>query len=433
MRAIPSGPDGSASGGPIGADRFESDALRYQGVLSDLALVSEPDLDRALEAICRVAAVAMPVAHVSVWRYDPERAAIHSSPRWHNGVAGWDAHVVTQTSHPVYWAALHARRVLAVDDAVADPVLAEFRDGYIAPLGIGAMLDSGIRAEQRTLGIVCFEHVGGPRHWTVAEQEFAASVADRVGLAFLLDERRRLEEDLRQTQRMEALGLLAGGIAHDFNNILSVIRATADLARDTAALGDSVQADLDTIARAAERATGLTRKLLVIARREQMARERLDVNEVVGGFVEIAQRIAGGRVEVVAALGVGPIPVDVDRSFLDQALLNLVTNAVHAIDGDGRVALETALERHAAPVAYVGTTIPAGDFARLTVRDSGRGISREELPRIFEPFYSTKGSRGTGLGLAVVYGGVRQHDGHVVVESGVGQGTAVHLWLPAAA
>ena len=411
--------------------RFEADARRFRDVLTSLALVSWPDLDVALGEICRIAADAMDVARVSVWRYDRARSAIHSGPLWHNGIPGWDAHVVSATTHPIYWDALHKRRVLAVEDALTDPVLREFVDTYTRPLGIGAMLDTGIKAESRTMGIVCFEHVGGPRAWTVAEQEFAASVGDRVGLAIALDEQRRLEADLRQTQKMEAIGLLAGGVAHDFNNILNVILASAELARDGLESGDDVREDLASIRQAAMRAAGLTKKLLFIARRETVARERVDVNDIVSGFRAMAASIVDKRVQIDLSLASQPLPVHADRAFLDQALLNLVSNAGHAMPDGGTLTLETGLVHNAAPVLAFGASLPAGRFARLTVRDTGVGMAREQLSRVFEPFYTTKGTGGTGLGLAVVYGGMRQHDGHVAAESEAGRGTAFHLLFPA--
>ncbi|MCU0623191.1 MAG: ATP-binding protein [Gemmatimonadaceae bacterium] len=412
--------------------RFEAEARRFRDVLTSLSLVSWPDLDTALESICRAAAEAMGVARVSVWRYDRARSAIFSGPRWHNGIPGWDAHVITATTHPVYWQALHERRVLAIEDAVRDPVLAEFRDHYTVPLGIGAMLDTGIRAERQTLGIVCVEHVGGPRAWSVAEQEFAASVGDRVGLALALDEQRRLEADLRQTQKMEAIGLLAGGVAHDFNNILNVILASAELARDGLAAGDDVGEDLASITAAAHRAAGLTRKLLFIARRETTVREQADLNEIVRGFRPMAASIVDKRVAITLALAEQALPVLADRTFLDQALLNLVSNAGHAMPEGGELTLETGIVEHDGARITFGTSLPAGRFGRLTVRDTGIGMSSEQLRRIFEPFYTTKGAGGTGLGLAIVYGGMRQHDGHVAAESEAGRGTAFHLLFPLA-
>lgn len=425
--------DDTAADQLISLVRFEADARRFRDVLTSLSLVSWPDLDTALESICRAAAEALDVARVSVWRYDRARSAIFSGPRWHNGIPGWDAHVITATTHPVYWEALHARRVLAIEDALADPVLAEFRETYTRPLGIGAMLDTGIKAERQTLGIVCCEHVGGPRSWTVAEQEFAASVGDRVGLALALDEQRRLEADLRQTQKMEAIGLLAGGVAHDFNNILNVILASAELGRDGLEAGEDIREDLASITAAAHRAAGLTKKLLFIARREAVAREQADLNDIVRGFRQIAASIVDKRVAITLSLAPDRLPLFADRSFLDQALLNLVSNAGHAMPEGGQLTLETGLVEHDLPAIVFGTSLPAGRFARLTVRDTGIGMAGEQLRRIFEPFYTTKGSGGTGLGLAIVYGGMRQHDGHVAAESEAGRGTAFHLLFPLAA
>lgn len=419
-------------GQPTSLERFDADARRYREVLSGLAIVPWPDLDTALESICRAAADAMNVARVSVWRHDRARAAIFNGPRWHNGIPGWVETLISATTHPVYWEALHARRVLAVEDAQRDPVLAEFHDSYVGPLHIGALLDTGIRAERETLGIVCFEHVGGCRAWTVAEQEFAASIGDRVGLALALDEQRRLEADLRQTQKMEALGLLAGGVAHDFNNILNVILASAEMARDGLDAGDDVREDVSVIINAAHRAAGLTKKLLFIARREAVTRQRADLNDVVRGFREMAASIVDKRVTIALALADAPLHILADHTFLDQALLNLVSNAGHAMPDGGALSLETGLVTLPLPSVAFGASLPAGRFARLTVRDTGVGMSRDQLTRVFEPFYSTKGRAGTGLGLAVVYGGMRQHGGHVAAESEAGRGSAFHLLFPLA-
>jgi len=420
------------AGQPTSLERFEADARRYREVLSGLAIVSWPDLDTALESICCAAAEAMNVARVSVWRHDRARAAIYSGPRWHNGIPGWDTALVSATTHPVYWEALHARRVLAVEDARRDPVLAEFRESYVGPLHIGALLDTGIRAERETMGVVCFEHVGGSRAWTIAEQEFAASIGDRVGLALVLDEQRRLEADLRQTQKMEALGLMAGGVAHDFNNILNVILASAEMARDGLDAGDDIREDVAGIIGAAHRAAGLTKKLLFIARREAVARQASDLTDVVRDFRDMAASIVDKRVTIGLALAAEPLPILADRAFLDQALLNLVSNAGHAMPDGGTLTLETGLLTLPLPSIAFGTSLPAGRFARLTVRDSGVGMTRDQLTRVFEPFYTTRGRAGTGLGLAVVYGGMRQHGGHVAAESETGRGSAFHLLFPLA-
>lgn len=395
-----------------------------------LSVTAWPDLDSALEHVCRVAATVMQVARVSVWRHNETQECIHSAPRWHNGIAGWDAHVVTKAAHPVYWKALQAARALSVADARRDPVLAEFREGYLIPLGIGALLDSAVRAEQRLLGIVCFEHVGGARAWTDAEQEFAASIADRVGVALLLAEQRQLEAELRETQKMEAIGLLAGGVAHDFNNVLGIIQASAELIRDGVARGQDVSADVQAIEGAAVRAAALTRTLLRIARREAMVRTRFDLNRAVDEFAAVARTIARGDVTLQLALADVPLEVDADRTFLDQVLLNLVSNGVQAMASRGTLTIETARFHGELAPLVLGRALPAGRFSRLTVRDTGPGIPREIQRRIFEPFFTTKGETGTGLGLAVVYGGVRQHGGHVAVESEPGQGAAFHVVLP---
>jgi signal transduction histidine kinase len=161
-----------------------------------------------------------------------------------------------------------------------------------------------------------------------------------------------------------------------------------------------------------------------------MAREQLDLSVVAREFVNIAHSIVRKQARVIVDVTSTPLPIHVDRAFLDQALLNLVTNAAQAMTVDGTLTLETSRLSLSEPQQALGTSLPAGTFARLTVRDTGVGMARDDLSHIFEPFYTTRGEVGTGLGLAVVYGGVRQHEGHVAVESEPGRGTAFHLLFP---
>jgi two-component system cell cycle sensor histidine kinase/response regulator CckA len=149
-------------------------------------------------------------------------------------------------------------------------------------------------------------------------------------------------------------------------------------------------------------------------------------------FRDMAASIVDKRVTIGLALAAEPLPILADRAFLDQALLNLVSNAGHAMPDGGTLTLETGLLTLPLPSIAFGTSLPAGRFARLTVRDSGVGMTRDQLTRVFEPFYTTRGRAGTGLGLAVVYGGMRQHGGHVAAESETGRGSAFHLLFPLA-
>jgi PAS domain S-box-containing protein len=238
-------------------------------------------------------------------------------------------------------------------------------------------------------------------------------------------ERKRLEEEFRRAQKMEAFGQLAGGVAHDFNNVLTVIQGSA------AALGDPELCDAERAAltreilEASDRAARLTRQLLLFSRKKPAQLRPLDLNAVVADTGDMLRRLIGEHLSLETRLAPGGAPIHADLGMMEQVLMNLVVNARDAMPGGGRVLVETAIVAGPAP------GVPAGAHVRLTVRDTGGGIAPEHLPQIFEPFFTTKEvGKGTGLGLATVFGIVQQHGGDVQVESEVGVGTTFHVLLP---
>jgi nitrogen-specific signal transduction histidine kinase len=231
-------------------------------------------------------------------------------------------------------------------------------------------------------------------------------------------EGRRLEDQLRQAQKMEAVGQLAGGVAHDFNNLLTVISGYADIGRRRIGVGPGGN-ELGEIERAAERATGLTRQLLTFARRQVLEPVLLDLNEVLRNLVPMLGRLIGEDVRI-AILAADDLPaVMADRAQIEQVVINLAINARDAMPRGGTLTLETREVE--------------GPHACLVVTDTGTGIERAVLDRIFEPFYTTKEvGRGTGLGLATVHGIVTQSGGRVDVYSEPGLGTSFKVLLPVA-
>ncbi len=403
-------------------------------LLGDLAVMDWLSLDAGIAAIARTTAAAIDVRRVSVWRYDDEGAAMHCVALWQDGDCLVEGTTISRTSHPVYWSAIHAARSLAIDDALASPLLVEFRDDYLRPLGIGALLDTSIRADGRSLGLLCVEHLGGPRAWTAAERDFIASLGDRVALLLVLEERRALEQRLREAHAMEAVGVLAGGIAHDFNNVLGIIGSAAALLGAQLDAEHPGQEEVEAILDATTRATALVRKLLRVGRCDPMTRHRLDLRETLAAFRPMAARLVPPAVRLTWETAAAPLWVEADPTFVEQALLNLVANAVQAMPAGGTLTLAAGTVEAAPPPttdcgAHTGTT---RGYATITVRDDGAGMSPAQLARIFEPFFTTKGDDGTGLGLSVVYGGMRQHDGFVTAQSAPGQGAAFVLHFPVA-
>jgi len=254
-------------------------------------------------------------------------------------------------------------------------------------------------------------------------------------------ERARVERRLQQSERLESLGQLVGGVAHDFNNLLNVITGyTGFIAEQVTSLAgedprmNAVLADVEQVRDAAGRAARLTRQLLIFARRDVMHPEVLDVNHVIGGIEQMLQRTLGEHVRLTVTPDPGLWPVRADRGQLEQVLVNLAINASDAMPGGGKITIDT--ENIVADEAYAASRpgLKPGNFVRLRVSDTGTGMSRQVLARVFEPFYSTKArGRGTGLGLATVYGIVTQAGGYVQIYSEPGFGTTVTVMLPAVA
>jgi PAS domain S-box-containing protein len=242
--------------------------------------------------------------------------------------------------------------------------------------------------------------------------------------------RRDLEQNLRQAQKMEAVGRLAGGVAHDFSNVLAVILGYSDLlSRDLPSGDPRMREYADGIVEAAHRAVGVTRQLLTLSRKKLLRPEILAVNKVVQDLGKLLSRAIGERIELTTKLGDGIPPIVADADQLAQVLLNLAVNARDAMPDGGPLEIATALVELGLPAPDLG--LPAGRYVTLTVKDGGSGMTDDVRARIFEPFFTTKES-GTGLGLATVYGIVRQAGGAIRVESRPGGGSTFTVYLPAA-
>jgi two-component system, cell cycle sensor histidine kinase and response regulator CckA len=244
-------------------------------------------------------------------------------------------------------------------------------------------------------------------------------------------EKATLEAQLRQAQKMESVGRLAGGVAHDFNNMLGVILGHAEIALDRVRPSDPLRDDLEQILGAARRSADLTRQLLAFARRQTVAPQVLDLSETVKGLIAMLRRLMGEDIRLNLVQGSDLWRVKVDPSQIDQLLANLCVNARDAISGVGRVTIEMGniLIDDEFCAAHPG--LVPGEFVRVTVADDGCGMDADTLPHLFEPFFTTKAlGSGTGLGLATVYGIVKQNEGFINVESTPGHGTTMSVYFP---
>lgn len=254
------------------------------------------------------------------------------------------------------------------------------------------------------------------------------------GMARDVTERKRLEAQFREAQKLEAIGQLAGGVAHDFNNILAAIMMHLGLLRMNTALDGTTQEAIKDLDAEAKRAAALTRQLLMFSRRSVLAIKPLDLNEVIANLLKMLTRLIGENIQLRFDGGSLLPAVEADSGMLEQVVLNLVVNARDAMPKGGRVTLSTSLQEVAGQEDGVRPQRRSGRFVRLSVSDTGKGMDEGTVKRIFEPFFTTKeAGKGTGLGLATVHGIVAQHQGWVEVETELGRGSTFLVYLPAAA
>jgi len=244
-------------------------------------------------------------------------------------------------------------------------------------------------------------------------------------------EHRQLEQQLQQAAKMEAVGRLAGGIAHDFNNLLTAVIGYTNLMIEQVPTDDVQHNRLFQIARAAERAAGLTRQLLAYGRKQVLETKVLDINEAISGMEEMLRRIIGEDIKLITVHSPQAGIVRADPGQIEQVLMNLAVNARDAMPNGGELIIDTAKVLLDEDYCWSHPEAEPGPYTMFAVSDNGQGMEPETMSKIFDPFFTTKEKGvGTGLGLATVYGIVKQHRGHVAVYSEVGKGTIFKVYLP---
>ncbi|HXT39796.1 MAG TPA: PAS domain S-box protein, partial [Candidatus Angelobacter sp.] len=295
-------------------------------------------------------------------------------------------------------------------------------------IGLRSAIAFPIRLRGETLGVIEFfsAHIQPPDDELLA---MFGTIGTQIG-EFV--ERKQLEGRFLQSQKMEAFGQLAGGVAHDFNNILAVIMGYTSLTMEQEGLNDEVKEEMKQVYSAGERAANLTRQLLTFSRKKEMEVNALDLNGVIGNLAKMLGRIIGENIKLQCNYVSNLPTVQADEGMIEQVLMNLAVNARDAMVGGGQLTIGTERVVMDAHCVLANPEARAGEFVCVSVRDTGCGMTPEIKARIFEPFFTTKDvGKGTGLGLATVYGIVKQHQGWLEVESQVGAGTTFKVFLPA--
>jgi two-component system, cell cycle sensor histidine kinase and response regulator CckA len=363
-------------------------------------------------------AAAQRIAHLGSWELEltPHADVNRNELRWSDEtyrIFGGEPRAVAVTNE-LFHNAVHPQD----RERIAEAMARALRTGEPYDLEHRILLPNGEERTVRERGELALDTNGKP--------------VQMRGIVMDITERKRLEEQLRQSQKMEAIGQLAGGVAHDFNNILTVIHGHASLLTSTSKLSETAAKSAHQIGQAAERAAGLTRQLLTFSRRQVMQPRRLDINEVVSQMTMMLGRILGENIALQLKYWPHPALVQADASMMEQVLLNLAINARDAMPKGGQLLIRiSGVAINSSHLAY-HPEARTGQFVCLTVTDTGLGIPPENLRRIFEPFFTTKEvGKGTGLGLATVYGIVKQHQGWIEVESHLRQGATFRVFLPA--
>jgi len=400
----------------------------------DPAMV-EGDFLSVAQVIVSLAADVLDVSFSSLWLLDEGMTQLRCVASSGVEPAG-ETRILQVNEIPAYMEALETGRHVDAPDARHDPRTMHLIENYLKPNAIGALLDAPLRLGGRLAGVLCNEHHGGSRYWRPDEVHFAEELADQASQALAVQDRRAFEARMQQSQKLESLGILAGGLAHDFNNLLTAIMGNVDLALMDIPEENSSTTSLKEIKSLSTRAAELCRSMLAYAGKGKFLIRPILLNEEIREIGCILASSIPRNIRLVYKFEEGLPPIEADKGQIQQVIMNLMLNASEAVGGDeGSVTVRTyAVEGETgfSPEDYVTDSPDAGVYVALEVSDTGVGMEREVLEKIFNPFFSTK-FVGRGMGLSGVLGIVRGHKGCIRVHSTPGRGSIFTVLIPASA
>ena len=409
--------------------------IKYNNTLA--SLIKHPDFIKGdfngmLNSLTRILSDVLDVNRVSIWKLNKTQTTtnIEALNLWESSKNTHTKGVIlSSVDFPEYFKALLHDRTLTFDDVYSDFRTKEFTEEYFPANNICSMLDAPFHFAGEIAGVVCLEHTGEMRNWTIEEETFIISAADILSIVFESSQRKELELTLRRSEKMEALGKLTGGIAHDYNNMLGIIIGYCELLELSLKNQPELEKYIKSIYHASERGAKLTKKLLSFSRNKSTNSEVVNLNTLLKEEQHMLEKTLTARIELQLTICDDIWPIWVDSSDLEDSIINLCINAMHAIDGNGKLTLQTSNKKLSTLDAEALNLKPQ-DYVQLSVTDNGCGIEPSMISKIFEPFFSTKGDKGTGLGLSQVYGFVERSHGTIKVDSKRGHGTCITIYFP---
>ena len=397
-------------------------------------LVPGPELSLVdvFREICRTAANIVAVNRVGIWFLVDERTALRCSVLYERDKEEFsEGTTLSVSDFPAYFTALENRRSIPAKRAATNESTHELSEAYLYPLNISSMLDAPIFENGEVIGVVCHEHSGMPREWTLEERDFAATLSDTISLklkaAALIEARsalRKHDEISLALNKAEALARLAAGAAHDFQNLLTIVFGCAAEIRGTKHLPDATIEMAEHIIEAGERGAALAHEMMNYGEREAESPRVVNLIELTDGVIPLLRTAIGPRHQISFQRGDHVGKTFIDPSQFERILMNLVVNARDAMPSGGEISLKIATVDCREDGRF-------GKYTMLDVSDAGVGMEVQNQSRIFDPYFTTKPrGQGTGLGLSIVKRIVDRAGGSIDVTSALGRGTTIRVYFP---